>query len=118
MKRLCVFYYRADEWLGKRVEWIVCRECQRKLQRGMTLRSQIANAPRGWAMTAEQQKQVEAIIAAHPDNLSLAEDGTVIMREGETYIGWVHPETLIDVYYGVKGIDIGLPGCPAEMSGV
>ena len=34
MKRLCVFYYRAHEWLGKRVQWIVCRECQRRLQRG------------------------------------------------------------------------------------
>lgn len=69
-------------------------------------------------MTPEQQKQVERIIAAHPESLSLAENGVVMMHEGEVVIGWVHPQTLIDVYYGVKGIDIGLPGCPAEMSGV
>lgn len=31
MKRLCVFYYKAPLWLGKPVEWIVCKECQKKL---------------------------------------------------------------------------------------
>lgn len=34
MKRLCVFYYLAAEWIGRPVEWIVCKECQRRLQRG------------------------------------------------------------------------------------
>ena len=46
VKRLCVFYYRADEWLGKRVEWIVCKECQRKLVRGIMLRSPIVDTSR------------------------------------------------------------------------
>lgn len=37
MKRLCVFYRLAQDWLGRPVEWIVCKECQRKLQRGENL---------------------------------------------------------------------------------
>ena len=35
MKRLCVFYYKAHEWLGCNVEWIVCKECQKKLRCGI-----------------------------------------------------------------------------------
>ena len=38
MKRLCVFYCRPQQWLGKPVEWIVCKECQRELQRGHKLK--------------------------------------------------------------------------------
>jgi uncharacterized protein YlaI len=34
MKRLCIFYKHADRWIGKPIEWIVCKECQRKIQRG------------------------------------------------------------------------------------
>ncbi len=35
MKRLCVFYRLADRFLGnKKIEWIVCKECQRFLIRG------------------------------------------------------------------------------------
>lgn len=34
MKRLCVFYKYADEHLGKRIEWIVCRMCQKRLRKG------------------------------------------------------------------------------------
>src|SRR5579859_4093418 len=34
MKRLCVFYKRAHDWLGKPIEWIVCKECQKRLRRG------------------------------------------------------------------------------------
>jgi hypothetical protein len=35
MKRLCVFYRLADRFLGnKKIEWIVCKECQRLLIRG------------------------------------------------------------------------------------
>lgn len=37
MKRLCVFYYRAEEWVGKRVEWIVCKECSKKIREGERL---------------------------------------------------------------------------------
>jgi len=32
-----VFYYKADGWLGRKIEWIVCKECQKKLVRGETL---------------------------------------------------------------------------------
>ena len=35
MKRLCVFYRLADRFLGnKKIEWIVCKECQQLLIRG------------------------------------------------------------------------------------
>ena len=38
VKRLCVFYIRAYQWLGStKVEWIVCKECQKKLNRGVEL---------------------------------------------------------------------------------
>jgi hypothetical protein len=33
MKRFCIFYYRASEWLGKPIEWVVCK-CQAKIKRG------------------------------------------------------------------------------------
>jgi hypothetical protein len=37
VKRLCVFYRLADRFLGnKKIEWIVCKECQRLLIRGET----------------------------------------------------------------------------------
>ena len=37
MKRLCVFHRLADRFLGnKKIEWIVCKECQRLLIRGVT----------------------------------------------------------------------------------
>ena len=34
MKRLCVFYKLASKWQGKRVEWIVCKECQKHIKQG------------------------------------------------------------------------------------
>lgn len=34
MKRLCVFYRLADRWQGKPVDWIICKECQRKIANG------------------------------------------------------------------------------------
>ena len=34
MRRLCVFYIYADAYLGRPVEWIVCKECQQKIARG------------------------------------------------------------------------------------
>ena len=35
-KRLCVFYYRARNWQlhNNKIEWIVCKECQRKIRSG------------------------------------------------------------------------------------
>lgn len=38
MKRLCVFYYKAYEWLGKPIDWIICKECQRDLAKGRHLK--------------------------------------------------------------------------------
>ena len=38
MKRLCVFYYKAYEWLDKPINWIVCKECQRKLAKAVPLK--------------------------------------------------------------------------------
>lgn len=43
MKRLCVFYYRAHEWSGKPVEWIVCKECSRRIAKGEKLISVLPN---------------------------------------------------------------------------
>lgn len=34
MKRLCVFYKNAYLWDTKPVEWIVCKECQKKVSKG------------------------------------------------------------------------------------
>ena len=35
-KRLCVFYRLAKLWQGgQNVQWIVCKECQRKIERGL-----------------------------------------------------------------------------------
>lgn len=39
MKRLCVFYdtpkrRTASEWLGRNIEWIVCKRCQKILRSG------------------------------------------------------------------------------------
>lgn len=39
MKRLCVFYYKAYEWLGCNVEWIICKKCQKELRVGSALRT-------------------------------------------------------------------------------
>jgi hypothetical protein len=38
VKRLCVFYYKAHEWLGKPVNWIICKECQSELAKGIPLK--------------------------------------------------------------------------------
>ena len=38
MKRLCVFYYKAYEWLGKPIDWIICKECQRGLAKGVPMK--------------------------------------------------------------------------------
>jgi hypothetical protein len=48
MKRLCVFYYTADSWFGKKIEWIICKECQKKLKRGYTYENRLLtlNAPK------------------------------------------------------------------------
>lgn len=40
VKRLCVFYKFADKWVGKKIEWIVCKECQKKLRAGEHLYTQ------------------------------------------------------------------------------
>lgn len=38
MKKLCVFYRLADRFLGnEKIEWIVCKECQRRLVAGIGL---------------------------------------------------------------------------------
>ena len=48
MKRLCVFYKHADRWIGKPIEWMVCKECQRKIQRGdARLKAGIRALPEG-----------------------------------------------------------------------
>jgi hypothetical protein len=39
MKKLCVFYKQAWKWLGKEVQWIVCKECQKKLLAGKLLKT-------------------------------------------------------------------------------
>ena len=44
MKRLCVFYYKAHEWLGKPVNWIICKECQRELAKGVPLKVRFRRA--------------------------------------------------------------------------
>lgn len=45
MKRLCVFYKHAATYIGKPIEWIVCRECQKHLHSGdIHLRSGLAHA--------------------------------------------------------------------------
>jgi len=33
MKRLCIFYRLAGKWLDKDINWIVCKECQKKLKK-------------------------------------------------------------------------------------
>lgn len=34
LKRLCVLYKHANQWQGKRVEWMVCKACQREIANG------------------------------------------------------------------------------------
>jgi hypothetical protein len=36
VKRICVFYRLADKWVARetKIEWIVCKECQRKVSVG------------------------------------------------------------------------------------
>ena len=34
MKRLCIFYRKAKQWEGKRVKWIVCQKCQKRIREG------------------------------------------------------------------------------------
>jgi hypothetical protein len=34
MKRLCIFYKNATEFIGKNIQWIVCQECQKRLRNG------------------------------------------------------------------------------------
>lgn len=46
MKRRCIFYdsptrKTASDFMGKKVEWIVCKECQKKLQKGVRLYSSL-----------------------------------------------------------------------------
>lgn len=41
MKRLCMFYKKANEWVGKPIEWIICKECQKKILRGHYFVAQI-----------------------------------------------------------------------------
>ena len=35
MKILCVYHKTADKFLGKKINWNVCQECQRMLRRGI-----------------------------------------------------------------------------------
>jgi len=51
MKRLCVFYKYAAKFVGKPIEWMVCKECQRKLQRGTVLETRLFD----WQRIAQQQ---------------------------------------------------------------
>jgi hypothetical protein len=34
MKRLCVFYKFAHRWVDRPVEWIVCKQCQKRIRVG------------------------------------------------------------------------------------
>ncbi len=35
MKRLCVFYKHAALYVGKRIDWIVCKQCRKALDKGI-----------------------------------------------------------------------------------
>lgn len=38
MRRLCVYYWKASpQQTSKKIDWIVCKECQRKIRRGLIL---------------------------------------------------------------------------------
>lgn len=37
MKKLCIFYKYTDKWIGKKIDWIVCKKCQRELKHGILL---------------------------------------------------------------------------------
>jgi hypothetical protein len=39
MKRLCFFYKNAPAYVGKKIEWIICRQCNRKLRKGVVPRT-------------------------------------------------------------------------------
>jgi hypothetical protein len=46
MKRLCIFYdspnrKTALDWLGKPVQWIICKKCQKLLAKGISLYSSL-----------------------------------------------------------------------------
>jgi len=46
MKRLCIFYRDSIKWEGKPVEWIVCKECQKKIVQGThTALAKLAKLP-------------------------------------------------------------------------
>ncbi len=34
MKRLCIFYRYAIYWEKKPIQWIVCKECQKRIHKG------------------------------------------------------------------------------------
>lgn len=40
-KRLCIFYKKAADWWGKDINWIVCKECQKKLKKKHFFTAQI-----------------------------------------------------------------------------
>ncbi len=46
MRRICVFYdsssrRTASDWLGKPVQWIICKKCQKLLAKGVSLYSSL-----------------------------------------------------------------------------
>lgn len=41
MKKVCMFNKKAGKWVGKLVEWIVCKDCQKKLFHGHYFVAQI-----------------------------------------------------------------------------
>lgn len=43
MRKLCVFYKNAEQFLGKKIKWIVCQKCQKKLHRSEYLVCPVAS---------------------------------------------------------------------------
>jgi hypothetical protein len=56
MKRLCVFHRAALDWLGLKVEWIVCKECQKRLRRGEKQPCFVANHTMSCGYRVEQRE--------------------------------------------------------------
>lgn len=79
MKRLCVFYKDADKWLGRKVNWIVCQQCQRKLRRGEWLKHGLAR----------DRTPAEEIAAAFrvPPRLIWDHSHTPVNVQAEYYVG-------------------------------
>ena len=46
MKKLCVFYEGRNPWVGKKIQWIVCQECQRNIQNGFCFEATLSDTIR------------------------------------------------------------------------